>query len=379
MRPKLSASRKAARRRISYITPENCGKVLARPVYWTREFLDLYLDLCDEAGLHRPADGYLLAQQAPMLASRVRVGEVEGEFRNEADKLSARVTALAVFASCCRSCGRLQEAELNIKWAQDLAVDARLTPKAGCELVRRHAALKWVQKSEEAEAWIRHAVALADRLGDQPNLADALVLYGLYLADADRGGVEHISRSLAVADLKTPRGRRTFDGAVFNLAFTIRRSGNLAEATHWLSRTKKRLARRPSTLDKLRVLWMEALFSAELGSTRYGIRLLEKTRAKLFELPSLGDYIVCSVDLADVHQLEGDSKAADAVIRDTRRSLESRSSETAALSAPAHELEALLSAYLQTDEADQKDRMRRDLVRSLQPVGFEILGRATAR
>ncbi len=341
MRPKLSAAHKAARRRMSNVTPENCGKVLARSSYWTRHFLDLYLDRCDEAGLHLPADGYLLAQQAPELAARIRIGEVPGEFKTEADKLSARVTALAVLGSCCRSVEKLREAELAIKWAQDLAVGARLTPKAGCELVRRQAVLKWSQGAPDAEAWIDHAVEMAERLEELPNLADALVLRGTYLAKLERGGVEDVARGMSIASLKDTRGRRTFDAAMFNISKRAVRSGDRAAATGWLSKVKKRMARFPRSIQKVRASWVEALFSADLGSIRYGVRLLEKARRNFIELNAPEDFLLCSMDLIGVHFLDAEFQEAHKIIESTLRELEALGS----CGAWATELAPLLESW----------------------------------
>ena len=317
MRPKLSPEIKIARRRLSYVTPENCGKVLARATYWSTHFLSLYLDRCDETAFHTPVDGYRLAQQAPELAARIRIGDGPGEYRSEGEKRSARVTALAVLAGCCRAAGKMRDAELAIKWAQDLAVDTRLTAKAGCELVRRQAALKLTQGAEDAEDWIQHAVTMAERLGEQPNLADALVLRGVFLAEAERGGVEDVARGMGMADLKDTRGRRTFDAAMFNMSKCAVRSGNRAEAARWIAKVKKQMTRFPRSVNKARVNWMEGLLSAELGSGRYGIRLLEKARRSFVELESVGDFVFCSMDLATIYHLEGEPAQLARVIAST--------------------------------------------------------------
>ena len=350
MRPSRTTAQKAARRRLSYVTAENCGKVLARATYWSTEFLDLYLDRCDEAGLHFPAEGYVLARQAPELAARIRVGDQDGEFATEAQKLSARVTAMAVLSSCCRSLGKLREAELAIKWAQDLAVGARLSPRAGCELVRRQAALKMTRREPDAEAWIEHAVGLAEKLEDPANLADALVMRGTFLAQAERGGVEDVARGLSMADLKQPRGRRTFDAGLFNISRGALRTGNRAEATEWLAHIKQRMARLPRSINKMRVAWMEAVFSAELGSVRYAVRLLERARLQLLELAGVADFVLCSMDLVGIHLLDGDFPEAQRVVEDTRQRLEAIALDRTW----AAELVPLVEAWGQAGDSSRK-------------------------
>ncbi len=371
MRPRRTTAQKAARRRLSSVTAENCGKVLARATYWTTDFLELYLDRCDEAGLHLPAEGYVLARQAPELASRIRVGEGEGEFAAEAEKLSARVTAAAVLSSCCRSWGKLREAELAILWAQDLALGAPLSPRAACELVRRYAALKVTRTEADAEAWVEQAVALAERLDERENLADALVMRGTFLAHAERGGVEDVVRGLSIADLKQPRGRRTFDAGLFNISHGALRAGNRAEATRWLARIKKRMARLPRSVNKLRVAWMEAVFSAELGSVRYAIRLLERSRLHLFELEAVADFVACSMDLVGIHLLDGDLAEAQAVVEETRRRL-----ETLALDqAWAGDLVPLVKTWGQVGNSSVKwDRCRQEMSLALCSSGRRRVG-----
>ena len=337
-----SDAHKAARRRMSYVTPENCAKVLSKSAYWTPEFLDLYLDRCDEEGFHRPKEGYLLSRQAPELAARVRVGEDPGEFRTEADKLSARVIALAVAGSCARSFGNIVEAELSLKWARDLAENARLTARAACELVRRTAALKVAVAEDDAEAWVERAVAMADQFDDQPNLADALVLQGGFLAVAGRGGVDQLARGVACVDLKSSRGQRTFDAAVYNMAFGAVRSGNLAETALWLGRAKKRLARLPTSIKKARVIWLEGYFSGELGATRYGIRQLEKMRSKILGFGSLVDYVLCSIDLLDLHLSEGNEDEIESLIAGTMKACEEIGDGT------PHDLKETLNRYIRS-------------------------------
>lgn len=309
MRAPTTAEHKAARRRMSYVTPENCPKVLSKSAYWTRQFLDLYVERCDEAGSHHPREGYVLSRQVPELAARIRVGDEPGDFKSETEKTSARVIALAVAGSCARSFGHLDEAELSLKWAADLAESSRVTSRAACELVRRTAALKYSCDAEDTETWIDRAVELADRLQDTENLVDALVLQGLFLSEAGRGGGDRLARGVSLADLKTLRGRRAFEAAVHNMALGAVRSGNLVEAARWLKRAKRQMARRPGSIQKARVIWLEGYFSGELGATRYGVRQLEKVRMRFLEMAALPDFVLCSIDLLDLHMSEGDDAA----------------------------------------------------------------------
>ena len=340
MQAPTTAEHRAARRRMSYVTPENCAKVLSRSAYWTRQFLDLYLDRCDEAGSHHPHQGYVLSRQAPELAARIRVGGGPGDFSNEPERASARVIALAVAGSCARSFGRFDEAELSLKWARDLAESTRLTPQAVCELVRRSAALKCDTAEPDAEIWVDRAVQVAERLENEANLADALVLQGFFLSAAGRGGSDRLAQGASLANLKSLRGRRTFEAAIYNMALGAVRSGNPVEAARWLKRVKKRLARHPASIQKARVVWLEGYFSGELGATRYGIRQLEKVRRRFLDMAALPDFVLCSIDLLDLQMSEGDEVAVGLTLGETVDAV------NAAWNLPTLDLRAFLERYV---------------------------------
>ena len=110
MARRLSELERKARRRIQLITPENSLKVVAKDIYWTREFLQLYLDLCDEFALENPHRAHLLAANAELLVQRISIRERPGSFDSLIEKRSYQVHAKAVVASICRRLGRQSEA-----------------------------------------------------------------------------------------------------------------------------------------------------------------------------------------------------------------------------------------------------------------------------
>ena len=307
-----SEAQKQARRRLSYIDPQNCGKVLAKPAYWTVEFLELYLDRCDELAFHTPADGWALGQHAATLAGRIRADGGPSEFADDNAKRSARVIAASVQGSCARANAKLADAERWFRFSGSLAAEGKITPRAFCEFLRRSAALKACLYTEDAEESLIQAVKTAERFEEKPNLADALVCMGMYYGTQKRGGVELLARGLALADPKTPRGRRTLQGAVINMAKGSIRAGDFESAAAWLKTAKRGLARLETSLQKLRVSWLEAYFSGMLGSTRYATRNLEKIRHQFLTLESSADYLLCTFDLIEILLNEG----ADQEIRE---------------------------------------------------------------
>ena len=85
----LAAERQRARERIRYVRPEIAGKVLGHDRYWTVQFLDLYLERCDETAFDVPSDAYLLAQHLPEVARRIRVW-ARGQELGHADREDGR-------------------------------------------------------------------------------------------------------------------------------------------------------------------------------------------------------------------------------------------------------------------------------------------------
>ena len=284
---------KQAKRRLSYIKSDNCGKVAAKPSYWTTEFLDLYLEHCDELAFHDPKAGCLLSAHAPILAERIRIGTEDGQFRSDRARLSARVIAIAVRASCCRAAGDLQEAQAHIAQAETLARGREISARAYCELLRRKAAVKVSMGASDAEDCLNRAIKMAETTKDEPNLSDGLVCRGVLT-----GNIEDLARGLALADYRTKRGGRTATAACINIVLGSR-SGNLAGTLKFLWAAKKSLARKETSIMKLRVQWLYSYFEAKLGSTKSGLRGLRKARPALLEMEAYSDYLICSLDLIE--------------------------------------------------------------------------------
>ncbi len=359
MRQRVSQQAKDARRRLRTVTSQNCGKVVARSCYWTVEFLHLFLDLCDAQAFDAPDDGYALAVQAPELARRVRVcdeaGHGAGHYANSAEKHSARVLALSVLGSCSRAAGRLSEADAAFGLAFDLAFgrDSGMAPelahrsdackdaqradfrdldlKVIADLRRRHAVLLLQTGRNGIAEEIEASLELCRRAEWSAGLADALLLRGVWLTQTSKSGAVDYAEAMRLADQGTPRGRRTFSGAVQNLALAITTHGvSLPEqesAYRLLQRVREMLAKRPKSVRKMKVYWTEGLLLSNLGVSRHAARRLAKARAGFAELSSPVDFVLVTLDLASIYRQDGELKLLRQLVENTFETMASLSDD----------------------------------------------------
>ncbi|MEM6793826.1 MAG: hypothetical protein AAF725_07570, partial [Acidobacteriota bacterium] len=332
MRHRKSRQEKEAKRRLRSVTPDNCGKVVARSCYWTVDFLLLYLDACDDRAFDVPQDGYALAVQAPELARRIEVGPEPGQFASNLERASSRVLSYAVFGSCCRAAGRLSEAEAALGLASDLAQGQEIEIEAQAELTRRSAVLLLQQDHPEANVQIERAVELSRRASYRAGLADALQLRGLArIYGGAKAGASDLVEAMCHADLKTERGRRNFSGAVQNLCFAATQQAvtlqEQEQAYKMLQTVKEMMARQPKSVRKMKVYWTEGLLLHNLGVSRHAARRLIKARQGFRELGQYADFALASFDLAAVYRDDADSRALDELVAETCRIVAEESGE----------------------------------------------------
>lgn len=323
----VAVERQRARERMRYVKPKIAGKVLGHHRYWTVQFLELYLERCDETAFDRPADAYLLAQHLPEMARRIRVGEKAGEWDTPLEKMGGIVMALAVKGSCCRASGEVEEAHLCFKRAFDGLGRHKISAVVMSELHRRYAALLLLARSDEADSHIEKCLRYAESVSYRQGIADALVLRGIRQGEQDpAGAIRDFIQSARLADLKSPRGKRTAAASMQNMGSAIA-YGSVAlrdqeTALRLLSGLKEDLKGTPASPRKLKVLWIEGLLLGNLRIERHSKRQLGKARKGLFELSDIPSFLTASIDMVRLLVEFGDDDEAKAIARDTAEKFE---------------------------------------------------------
>ncbi|MEM6794660.1 MAG: hypothetical protein AAF725_11820 [Acidobacteriota bacterium] len=298
-----------ARRRIRYISPLNAGKVLAHGRYWSLPFLKLYLEGCDEKIFLEPEDGFLLAQHAPELARRIGVGG-EGHYLSEREKRSWRVRALAVWGSSCRAYGELTQAEAAYRLGFEL-LEEGIDDESSGELHLRAAVLALTQAHGDAASLVESALESFERSAIDQKRADALAIRGLIkIMASDPEGLVDSARVLSLVDPGGARGRRTMVSALHNMALAATRGTSSIEAQDFACRllreTKRKMASKPNSSPKMKVLWVEGLLLAKMGITRLAEKRLARSRDGLRKLHDPFGFALASLDL--VALLLGDGR-----------------------------------------------------------------------
>ena len=322
----LATERQRARERIRYVKPEIAGKVLGHDRYWTVQFLDLYLERCDETAFDVPRDAYLLAQHLPEVARRIRVGPKAREWDTPLEKMGGIVMALAVKGSCCRACGEFEEARLNYERAFKGLKGRKVSAVAMAELHRRFATLQMVQGEEDALEHVEASLSYCEEGRYLPGRATALNLRGIVQRESDPGqSMADFVESIRLSDLRSGRGLRTAESAFHNtLALVADGSVGLRDqeaALKLIHRLKGSLKGTPTSVRKLRTLWLEGRLLGNLRIGRHAIRQLSKARIGLLKLGQLVDFAIVSVELAHVHLLESEPEEALEVARTAEEEL----------------------------------------------------------
>lgn len=305
-----------------WVKPETAGKVLGHYRYWTVQFLELYLERCDETALDVPADAYLLAQHAPELARRIRIGDEAGEYESATEKLSGIVMALAVKGSCCRANAELDEASLCFRRAFEGLNHRKAEPRVMAELHRRYAALLAVLKSPAAMDHVESSLECCRANGYSAGEASGLVLRGYIRSETHPAdAILDFIEASRVADSRSTRGKRTTRAALQNVIGTVasRPIGlrDQENALRLLQRLKNELKGTPTNVRKLRVLWIEGRLLANLRIDRHAERQLRKARKGFLGLGKAIDYAIVSVELIRFLLKAGDSDKASFCAEET--------------------------------------------------------------
>ena len=255
-------------------------------------------------------------------ARRIRVGPEAKDWHTPLEKMGGIVLALAVKGSCCRAVDEIAEAELCFDRAFKGLGDHVPSPIVMAELHRRYAALRLMKGASDVAAHIARCLEYSEAGSYRAGRADALTLRGIVGTQADPAqAVQDFIEATRLADLKSPRGKRTAKAALQNVGYTIAyRSVGLQDqetALRLLVRLKNELKGTPTSVRKLKVLWIEGLLLGNLRIERHAKRLLSKARRGLLSLGDVGSFLVVSIDLYRSLIEFGDDDEAREIALDT--------------------------------------------------------------
>lgn len=311
----------SARRRLSYITPDNAQKVLRHDRYWTPELIHLYLERCEQARLTDPVGAWKLVRWAAELVELVRIGAGQGEMASRAEKVSWQARSLALEGEIAALAGLQERVEPAFSRAASLSTREKIKIVAGAELQRRRGAFAAREgRLEEARRHLASALPLFRRLEGGIGLAETLLLHG---ATTDHAAMVALSEALSWASPKGDLERSVHDAALALLMERLhepRVSYEEYEAIlGWLYLTRKKwFARRSKSKRKLGVIWAEGRVLSCLGLGRLAQRRLATVWQGFSRLGRFEPTALAGLDLAAVLIGDDERRLARDVLRETR-------------------------------------------------------------
>ena len=280
--------------------PMQADQVLQRPKYWTAAFCWLYFEKCDDLIFDDPQGGLEAAEAAPELVSLV-----DRFSRDPAPRAPLRLRALGVLGSAYRAVGELEEAEEIYEGAFRLIRRQPVPEEDVANLLLRVAVLHTTQcRLDRALKLADKSVEIYRRSSDEArkiHLGEALTNRGYchFEANDHASAMKDWSEALSCTD---PRRRpRVHHCASHNLACglvaTTIDSSSLAAVESYLRQARRSLSKRPRSLQKLRIVWLQGMIMIRFGSTRRGEAALVAARRGFVEMEAPFDMALVSITL----------------------------------------------------------------------------------
>ena len=280
--------------------PESADQVIQRSKYWTPEFCWLFFDRCDELIFDDPQAGLGAAEMAPELASLV------AKFcRGSDSSATLSLRALGVLASAYRAVGELEQAEETYQEALALAGTERLPEVDLANLFFRIAVLRSFQdRLDEAHRFASQSVQIyrrSDLASRELHLGEALTIRGYVCFQSEdyASAMKDWSEALSCTDPK--KRPRVYHSATHNLACGLVANTvdprSLSAVERCLRQARKFLSKRPRSLPKLRLIWLEGVIMIRFGSTRRGEVALMTARRSFIEMEAPFDMALVSLAL----------------------------------------------------------------------------------
>lgn len=320
---KLSQVEKDAKRRIHIVTPENAVKVLSKDIYWTVPFLQLYLDRCEVIGAEEPDRGLLMATHGPELARRIATGDRPGSFANRKERASYLVMTLAMLAGMNRRSGKMSEARGVYAHAFEIVESEDVSQYARADLLWRFGRLQSATDSEAALDSLNESASIFMKIKDRNGLARALMgRASVYCREGKWSmGATELRRVCDTADEKTIIGRLALDAAVLNLSFAVANGGVSldvqSDILKFLAAIRARLAPKRFSHTRARLYWMEGLLHRNLHFLNQAERVLERARRSFIKLGDCYDFVLVTIDLAQLLMTDGEVERYEQLQLDT--------------------------------------------------------------
>ncbi len=280
--------------------PDQADLVIQRPKYWTPAFCWLYFERCDELVFGDPQAGLGAAEFAPELAALV------GKFDRQTHlHPRLRLRALAVLGSAYRAVGDLEQSDDTYAQALRLVATGSFPAPERANLYFRVAVLRSLQhRGAEALARIEESVQIyrqSSRWLRQRHLGEALTIRGfIYDFNGESAkAMKDWSEALSCTDPQLKP--RVHYSATHNLAFGLARratcSADLARVEIYLTQARKLLSKRPRSLQKLRLIWLQGMIFMRFGSTRRGEAAFRTARKGFLAIEASFEMALVSLDL----------------------------------------------------------------------------------
>ncbi|MCP3957675.1 MAG: tetratricopeptide repeat protein [bacterium] len=280
--------------------PEEADQVIQRPKYWTPAFCWLYFERCDELVFDDPQTGLQAAEVTPELV------ELVGRFSRSIElRGPLQIRALAVLGSALRAFGDLERSEETYDKALKLIKAEAVSGNDRANLLFRVSVLRRSQnRLAEALDLSDQSVAIyRDSTSDirERHLGEALTIRGRchQLLGNTAAAVKDWSEALSCTD---PRKRPRVHYAASNNLVTSLVEGaadprSLSRVESHLRQARRFLSKRPRSVQKLRLIWLQGMIMIRFGSTRRGEVSLRSARAGFIEMEAWFDMALVSLEL----------------------------------------------------------------------------------
>lgn len=302
--------------------PDQADLVIQRSKYWSPAFCWLYFARCDELIFDDGAAGLRAAEVAPELVALVCRFS-----RPTAPCPALQVRALAVLGSAYRVIGELDESEAVYDQAWRIAVRKSVGDVDRANVLFRVAALRSAQaRLDEAFESAHRSVALyreADEDVRQQHLGEALIVRGVLedMAGNYSAAMRDWSEALSCTDpRKSPRVHHC---ASHNLACSlVERPADprsLSRVGGYLREARRFLSKRPRSLQKLRLIWLQGMILIRFGSTRRGEAAFRQAREGFIEMGAPFELAMLSLYLGRHLYRSGQASELEALAVETQQ------------------------------------------------------------
>lgn len=279
--------------------PEQAELVIQRPKFWTPDFCWLYFERCDDLIFDDPQAGLHAAQVAPELAELT-----QRMMRTPQPRLHLR--GLAVLGSAFRRVDELDQAEDTYKLAFRILQRENVPRWDQANLLFRFATLRTFQhRFEDAGEFADSAVGIYRQAPieiRQLHLGEALIVRGYVHRRVNEGDLAMTDFGEALSCTQAKLRPRTFYSAVHNLACGMvvgavlpRTLGNIER---YVAQARRFFNKKPRSLPKMKLLWLQGMVMMRFGSIRSGEKALFRVQSGFLRMNNIVEMALVNITLA---------------------------------------------------------------------------------